>query len=263
MVRIATLILALLVPSQGAAAQCFQRVDRADRLTGRVVDAEELFNNLHEVVRDIGKYETTDAYAQYLSRLHIMHPWMKDTLIVFGRAPYESYDPDRSLLTLGRPILKVATSWGFAYPGKSRQIPGYSVSISDWYQAAIYSTGRNENLGTYKASNAMGATVVVSKERTIVYGLLPLGLDRDDCALFQPVLRLDPEDAQRYEEELLFACEFVLAHPYWAIAYDRIEPKIDRPTDAEFIRYLVVGRLLRLHVVAPNGRVLATYVPKR
>lgn len=224
MVRIATLIATLLVLSYDVSAQCFRPVDPTNRLAGREVDVKELYSKLEELVRDIGKYETSSSYVRYLDSLLLQHPWMKDTLVVTKSAKYSSYNPDRSELSLIAPLRSLDVELGsLTFPGASRNLPGYNVYINRWNQAVVYLISDLQDLGTYTASNALGVTVEVKRRLTTHYGFLSVNLEGSECTLgFRPVLRIEPAEAQQLESVLQYAYEFVLDFPYWVRVFEKI-----------------------------------------
>ncbi|MEH6487149.1 hypothetical protein [Hyphomonas oceanitis] len=125
-----------------------------------------LFSQLNEVAAEKGEYESTSEYeGRVLAAQSLVRSWGVPNVegqLVMSLASYDA-DSERfilpdSVLTLSKP-----SGFGMTKVGEFDPSPeAFSVRLSE---------AEHTDLGAYEASNAMGASVLVSKSHTLLYGV--------------------------------------------------------------------------------------------
>lgn len=222
--------------------------DRCPTFTGQIiapVTVESVITRVSTVPSIKGEYETTAAFETRRNAAASALP--EEFLVSIPLDPqYLRYNADAGSLSVGAYAIdnRNTTYDGAFGPGTSHP----NVRASPFNNLDLLASETETPTGSYGASNAFGATTVVTEIQRSSKAIFERALEPGETTFANvgPDLRLidipmSPEEARRFRTSGRAAAVIRPQAPFFAVARRRWSPRFDRPTDISQSVQIVVA----------------------
>ncbi len=227
------------------------------------------------LVRD--EFETWDAYQARLAQLFATTNIPSDRptilegeLIKLSTSGDETmrYDPESGKLAISSSAFDgLREPYGDCPDGRAPK----ERAETTYDPAQIVLQHKRTSLGSYAATNALGAVIEIQKARVDIDGLCEAVPKKEGDYLDSPFwgqgsaeplfeIKLDPEKARTLKERGRFLVSYVPKTPFVTTSSRRTEPSFDAPYETEWTYFYLVGDMQCLALTLPDGEVVATTV---